>query len=74
MSGQYRDYLNQQFVQLNAYKKFTTLYRPFMIKLKDELCKQLLQRNHIFYQMASDGGYLAPLGNMLDPCPLTVFV
>lgn len=73
--GQYRDYLNQQFVQVkvNAYKKFTTVYRPFMIKIKDELCKHLLQKDHAFYQLATDGGYLGSMGNLLDPCPLTVF-
>lgn len=60
-------------MELNAYKKFTTVYRPFMIKIKEELCAHLLQRDHIFYQIIPKS-HLAAAGNLLDPCPIVVFL
>lgn len=60
-------------IELNAYKKFATVYRPFMIKIKEELCAQLAQKNHILFQLAGKS-LLETFGNIFDPCPFTVFV
>lgn len=62
------------YVEINAYKKFSTIYRPFMIKIKEELCTQLLLRNHILFKMAEPFilGELDATGNTLKPCPLSV--
>lgn len=63
-------------VKVNTYKKFRTEYRPFMIKLKEEICSQLDKKTHIFYKMVDEElpGFLAAIGNILDPCPLTVWI
>ena len=60
-------------IEINVYKKFATQYRPYMVKLKSELCAQLLLRNHPIIQLIERAD-LWPLGNILDPCPFTVSV
>lgn len=52
-------------------KKFRTAYRPFMIKLKAEVCEALSQRTHpvkILIGNLTDSVH----GNLLNPCPITV--
>lgn len=67
------NHLNVFQLEINTYKKFTTVYRPFMIKIKEELCELLLQKNHILFQMAENAG-IRLIGNLLDPCPFSVCV
>lgn len=63
-------------LKFNAYKKFRTEYRPFMIKLKEEICSQMASKTHVFYKMVNDEfpEFLATMGNMFDPCPFQVFI
>lgn len=58
-------------MEIMTYKKFTTIYRPFMIKFKEEICQTLLLRQHIFFKMIGELD-ITIFGNMFDPCPLSV--
>lgn len=45
-----------------------------MIQLKDEVCVNLIKKeDHMLYQMAGSD-IKDYIGNLLDPCPLTVFL
>lgn len=57
---------------MKAYKKFATQYRPFMFKLKEEVCNLLSMKNHVLLQLY--GTETAHFGNLLDPCPIYVIV
>lgn len=63
-------------LNFNAYKKFRTEYRPFMMKLKEEACSQIAAKTHIFYKMVNEElpEFLATMGNLFDPCPFQVFI
>lgn len=55
-----------------AYKKFTTVYRQHMVKLKEELCSALLLRTHPLFQLVGTGN--SDFESLLVPCPLKVCV
>lgn len=44
-----------------------------MIKIKEEFCTQVVEKSHIMFQL-TDKTTEYSLGNILDPCPISVFV
>lgn len=63
-------------IEITAYKKFRTLYRQHMLKMKEELCGQLSLKNHPIFGLFKTAGLPIEVGgvggNLLDPCPLFV--
>lgn len=56
-------------IEITTYKKFRTEYRPFMIKVKAELCHELSMKNHPNSQLFNGGKVN---GTLMEPCPLSV--
>lgn len=55
-------------VKIVTFMKFATVYRPHMLNLKTEVCKELSLRTHPLFQPWKDQFS----ANLLDPCPMTV--
>jgi len=56
-------------IDIVAYKKFRTEYRPFMMKLQLEYCHEIAERSHPYFKLY-DG--ILDEGTLFDPCPLKV--
>lgn len=66
--------LMQKFqLEIITFKKHTTTeYRPLLIKMKVEICKQLLLKNHPLFGFFGIVGSYKVSGNLMDPCPFKV--
>ncbi|KAJ6637577.1 hypothetical protein Bhyg_10308, partial [Pseudolycoriella hygida] len=55
-------------VEITAYKKFATQYRPHMLHTKFEICEQLKLRTHPLFTLF---GWRNQSHNLMDQCPLS---